>query len=80
MTYYDVVNKLIGQIKPVGSTEIDDERFENLKATIELVEMLMAEIEYVAKDTDTHEYSIKRAAEYASDFLASFKKEGIQTI
>ncbi len=77
MTYYDVVKKLIGQVKPVGSTEIDNERFKNLKATIELVEVLMAEIEYVAKDSNAHEYSIKRAGEYASDFLSSFKKDGI---
>lgn len=77
MTNYEIVKKIIGQIKPVGSTEIDNERFENLKATIELVEVLMAEIEYVAKGSNAHEYSIKRAGEYASDFLSSFKKDGI---
>ncbi len=37
MTNHEIVKKIIGQIKPVGSTEIDNERFENLKATIELV-------------------------------------------
>ena len=29
---YKVVKKLIGEIDPIGETQTDDERFENLKA------------------------------------------------
>lgn len=74
MTNYDVVKKLIGQIKPVGSTEIDIERFENLMATIDLVGLLLFEIEGVAEMKDRPEHSVKKAAEFATIYLKGIKE------
>jgi len=69
MTNYDVVKKLIGPINPVGETNTDNERFENLKAMCELVDQLLTDIDDVAyKNKDRHELSMKRAGEYASKF------------
>jgi len=73
-TNADVVRKLIGSIQPAGDTNIDDERLENLKAMCELVDNLIAEINDVAfRNKNRSEYSVKKMADYASEFLISLK-------
>ena len=37
MELIDIVNKLIGNIEPIGDTSVDEERFENLKSYCELI-------------------------------------------
>lgn len=69
MTHTEIVKKLIGNINPVGKTETDDERFENLKQTCNLVSELLYDISIVSLKKDRGEFSIKRAGQYASDFL-----------
>lgn len=70
MTNTDVVKKLIGNINPVGETNTDNERFENLKEMCELVNNLIECIDDVSyNNRNSHEASIKRASVYASDFL-----------
>lgn len=72
---YEVVKKLIGNINPAGDASMDDERFENLKLVCSLVDKLLSNIDDVAyKNKDSYEFSVKRAAEYASDF---YNKLGI---
>jgi hypothetical protein len=72
MTHLLFVNKLIGPIEPVGETATDDKRYENLKAQCELVEQLILDIQYVAKNNKSRtEYSMKRAGEYADRFLTN---------
>ncbi len=70
MTNTDIVKKLIGKITPVGETNTDNERFENLKAMCELVNNLITDIDDMAyQNKDAIEFSAKRASEYASNFL-----------
>lgn len=70
MTHLEIVKKLIGPIRPVGETNTDNERFENLKNLCQLVDDLVTEIDSVGCDfKDSHEFSVKRASEYASKFL-----------
>jgi len=70
MTNTDVINKLIGNINPVGETNTDNERFENLKAMCELVNNLIVDIDDMAyRNKDAYEFSKKRASEYAKKFL-----------
>jgi len=70
MTNADVLKKLVGEIKPVGSTDIDFKRFENLKELCFVVEVLLLDIDEVAsKYKDSQEYSVKRASDYAKKFL-----------
>ncbi len=71
MEIYDVVKKLVGPISPVGGTNTDDERFENLKVMTELVDKLITDISNVSAYEYSHEYSSKRAGEFARDFLAN---------
>lgn len=70
MTNAEIVRKLIGVVTPIGETNTDNERFENLKAMCELVDELVADIVNVSSMTNRYqEYSIKRAAQFATDFL-----------
>ena len=69
MEIYDVVTKLIGPVKPVGETNADNERFENLSNMCDLVDKLLTDIDDVGMQQDRHEFSRKRAGEYASKFL-----------
>jgi len=75
MTNTDVIKKLIGSIKPYGDSNIDKERLENLKNMCQLVEDLVEEIKYVAKEKDRHERSIKEMGIYAYNFLSTLQTE-----
>lgn len=71
MTNYDVVKKLIGEINPVGETNRDNHRFDNLKAMTQLVSLLVSDIDNVAfMNKGSQEYSVKRASDFASKFLS----------
>jgi len=70
MEIKDVVLKLIGQVKPIGESNEDDFRFENLKNLCELTEQLVCVINEIAyRYRDSYQYSIKRAGEYAFKFI-----------
>ncbi|MFA5133074.1 MAG: hypothetical protein WC444_07145 [Candidatus Paceibacterota bacterium] len=74
MEYYDVVKKLLGEIKPVGETYEDTRRFENLKNTISLVDDLISDLQVVATNKDRVEYSMKQAGLLADKFLQGLKE------
>jgi len=70
MDLHEIVKKLVGKINPVGETTTDNERFENLRVLCGLVENLIIDIDNVNyQNKQSHEYSVKRAAEYADNFL-----------
>lgn len=70
MTHTEIVMKLIGSIQPAGESNTDAQRFENLKTMCELVNNLITEIDDMAyQNKDAREFSVKRASEYASNFL-----------
>jgi hypothetical protein len=72
MSVKDVVNKIIGEIDPVGEHNEDEKRFENLKEMCELVNELITQIDDVAMLNDGRiEYSRNKAGKFASDFLSS---------
>jgi hypothetical protein len=69
MTNYDVVVKLVGPIDPVGETNADGRRFENLVAMCELADALLTDIDSVATyNKDRVEHSMRKAGRYAAEF------------
>jgi hypothetical protein len=68
MEIYDVVKKLTGEVNPVGETNTDNDRFENLKTLCDLVDKLLTDIDGVIPNKRRHEFSMKRAGDYAGDF------------
>ena len=69
MDLLEVVRKLVGEIDPVGETNEDNKRFENLKVLTDLVDSLLTDIDRVNPGTYQHEYSRIRAAEFVSKFF-----------
>ena len=65
MELIDVVRKLVGPIMPIGETNEDNRRYENLGAMVELVDRLVFDIDQVAMQKNRVEFSIKRAGERA---------------
>lgn len=70
MEIYEIVKKLNGEIRSVGETNKDDQKFENLKVVTKLVDMLLSDIDDVPyTNKDAHQFSIKRAGEFDKQFL-----------
>ena len=70
MTVYDVVKKLIGEINPIGETNEDARRFENLEKMVILVDTLIGEIDKVAANNkNRQEYSLKKSGQFADKYL-----------
>jgi hypothetical protein len=74
MELYDVVKKLLGPIEPVGESNADDKRFENLDATVNLVARLLNDICDVVQYKDCQEYSRSRAGKRAKECLGLIKE------
>lgn len=72
MELQEIVKKLNGKINPIGETNTDNERFENLKNQCDLVFKLLDEIVQVSENNkDAYEASRKKASEYASNFITN---------
>jgi len=70
MTHVEIIQKLVGEINPIGETNTDNERFENLKTMCDLIESLISEIDAMAyKNNNAYEYSRKRASDYVKTFM-----------
>jgi predicted nucleic acid-binding protein len=65
----EVIVKLIGKTNPIGETQTDNERFENLKIMCEVVNIMVKEIDDVASNRTHFEFSRKRAGVHAYNFL-----------
>ena len=75
MDLYEVTKKLIGPIDPVGESIIDDIRFENLKAMVKLVNLLMSDIEHIAiANENSNNSSMKRAGDCSRIFICGTRK------
>lgn len=70
MTNHEIVKKLIGEIKPVGETNEDNRRYENLQAMFGLIQLLLLDVDDVIySNKSRHEYSIKRAVDACKHFM-----------
>ena len=75
--YYETVKKLIGPIEPVGETNVDEVRMENLKAMTGMLDTLLGDIMDVARhNIGRTEYSMKQAGKHAHNFLHSIGIDG----
>ena len=68
------VRVLIGDIDVYGIMEKDNETFDNLKIACYVVDKLLSDIDDVTRHRHRAPYTMKRSAQYASDF---FKQIGI---
>ena len=75
MEIKEIVQKLVGSITPSGDSHLDTKRLENLKEMCYLVKDLLYEINFVARDKDRYEASMKEMGVYARKFLDNLKEE-----
>lgn len=70
MNHLEIVEKLIGPITPVGETNTDKERLENLNAMGGLVVSLIEQLKHVARNyEDAPEHSVKMIGKAARKHL-----------
>lgn len=75
MDYAQILFKLIGPIRPVGDTRIDDERFENLQELGFVVDEIIYELKKIREEKDRQEYSVKECGKLANQILENIKIE-----
>lgn len=68
----DTIMRLIGEIEPVGDTNIDTIRLMNIHRLQKLIESLIFEVNYVCAYSDNKEFSMKTIGE---DAVAWLRKE-----
>jgi len=72
---WELVKRVIGDITPVGVSELDAERFTNLEDAKCVLLNLTEYIKTVARDCkDRREYSIQRAGKFADSTLIELKR------
>jgi hypothetical protein len=71
---YQLICKLVGPIDPVGETNADEKRYQNLNLFLEVLDTMLGDAEYVSRYKNRQEYSIKRAGERADNFLRSTRE------
>jgi len=74
---FDVTARLIGEIRPVADSRIDEVRYQNLEDAIKLTEQLICEIHSLLLFKDWQEHSCKKAGERAAKFLEHIRDEYI---
>jgi hypothetical protein len=75
MNIYQVTKKLIGSIEPIGETNTDNRRYENLDIHIYTVEKLLYDLTELSFERNRHEHSIKKAGERAYKYIKSLAEE-----
>jgi len=73
MTYTDIIKKLIGPVHPIGETNSDHDRLNNLGEMMDVAKNLIEEIRRVAENKGAPEHSVNLAGKAASKFLENFK-------
>lgn len=68
----DTIMRLIGEVEPVGDTNIDTIRLMNMHRLQKLIESLIFEVNYVCAYSDNKEFSMKTIGE---DAVAWLRKE-----
>ena len=68
-TIVRIIDSLNGNVIPVGETNTDNKRFDNLKALEEIIDCLLDDIQMLIPNRNSYEYSVKRAGNEAVEYL-----------
>ncbi len=73
MELIDIVRKLIGPIQPIGESNTDAKRLENLSQYGELLDGLLCDLEETAIHADRAEASMRLIGQKAKTYLSEVK-------
>lgn len=65
----DIVMKLIGEIEPVGESNVDEKRLNNLILLENTIDILIDEIQFITPNKDRVEYSINKVGKESDRWL-----------
>jgi hypothetical protein len=69
MDLFCIVMKLIGPVNPIGDTNTDSDRLENLKELLELTDNLLTVIDRLAmQNKDSKECSVRKAGQLCDEW------------
>jgi len=69
----NILMTLIGEVEPIGETNTDNDRYQNLIQLEGVIEHLLEEIEKVAKYSDRVEYSMSKAGKQSVIWLSEIQ-------
>ena len=69
MVLHETICTLVGPIEPMGETNADARRIENIRVLTELVDMLLDDIQDVTRFVQRPEDSIRQIADHAAAFM-----------
>lgn len=72
-----IVDRLIGDILPIGDSYSDEKAMDNLKAYTELFLIMLDRIMLVADRKEDNRYSVQECGEIAHQFLINYVKAEI---
>lgn len=72
---FEIIEKLLGGIQPVGATHIDTERYENLNNYEILIEQLVFKYARLIENIDRYEHSMKIVGERTLKFIKFLHSE-----
>ena len=74
MEYKEIIDRLIGNIHSVGSSEIDCDRYKNLEKYCELLCDMVDEIYCEAFNSKRVEYSMKKSGLKSIEYLKNIRQ------
>lgn len=74
-----ILIRLNGEVEPIGETNADNKRFDDLIRLQETLDILLDEVYFVCKHADHYEFSRQRAGKQAIDWLTE-KKEWLDEV
>lgn len=73
---YKVLTKLIGEIEPVADSNIDEDRFENVKVFLAVFDEMHTQIDYIAyKHKNSLYASTKKIGEACAKYLGKLGED-----
>ena len=73
MSIEEILKRLFGRIAPVGETNEDNRRYENIENYYEALNFIIKELKYVSKYKDRNEYSMQKIGKECLNILQQLK-------
>ena len=72
MSVEEILEKLLGKIKPVGETNEDNNRYENIENYKKACNFIFSRLEEASLYADRKEYSMQKIGKECNEFLRDY--------
>ena len=74
MSVEEILEKLLGKIEPVGETNEDNKRYENIENYKKALNFIFGRLEKASLYADRKEYSMQKIGKECKEFLRDFER------